>query len=431
MTDQRWSARGPILLGVITVAALVGGFGLWSVATEIQGAVVASGQVQVEQQRQIVQHPDGGVVAEIAVAEGQSVQAGDLLIRLDGEMLQSELAIVEGQLFEIRARRARLEAERDDATRPVIPADLAEIATQRPEVAELVQGQLRLFDARRDTQSREIEELKKRRAQTQSQIQGIDAQIAATAQQTDLIRQELVDQNGLLAKGLAQASRVLALRREEANLLGTSGELIAAKAQAEGRITEFELEELRLAAARREEASTQLRDIGPTELELAERRRALSGQIARLEIRAPVSGLVLGLSVTTPRSVVRAADPILYLIPQDRPLVIAAQISPLHIDEVRVGQKVRLVFSSFSGRTTPDLFGHVTVVSADALSDQKSGLSYYRAEILLDAGEMSRLGHPLLPGMPVEAFIETPARTPMAYLLKPFTDYFSTAFRES
>lgn len=430
--SQKWSARGPVISGLVTLALLIGGFGGWSVLTDISGAIVAPGQLEVEQNRQIVQHPDGGVVAEIAVVEAQAVKAGDLLIRLDGSLLQSEFAIVEGQLFEVLARRSRLEAERDDKDAPVFSGELAELAKTRPDVAELIEGQRGLFLARRESLARQSEQLVKRGAQITSQIEGVAAQAQALTVQLGLIRQELKDQQSLLDKGLAQASRVSALQREEAQLLGDVGELASSRAQAEGRATEVELEILRLAAMRREEANTQLRDIGPQELELAERRRALVERIARLEIRAPVSGLVLGLQVTAPQSVLRPADPVLYIIPQDRPLVITAQIMPIHVDEVHVGQEVRLVFPAFSARSTPDLVGHVTTISADALTDQRSQASFYRAEIVLDAGEMAKLtDQALLPGMPVEAFIQTGARTPMAYLLKPFTDYFSLAFRET
>lgn len=430
--SQKWSARRPVTLGLVTLALLVGGFGGWSLLTDISGAIVAPGQLEVEQNRQIVQHPDGGVVAEIAVVEAQAVKAGDLLIRLDGSLLQSEFAIVEGQLFEVLARRSRLEAERDDKDAPVFSGELAELAKTRPDVAELIEGQRGLFLARRESLARQSEQLVKRGAQITSQIEGVAAQAQALTVQLGLIRQELKDQQSLLDKGLAQASRVSALQREEAQLLGDVGELASSRAQAEGRATEVELEILRLAAMRREEANTQLRDIGPQELELAERRRALVERIARLEIRAPVSGLVLGLQVTAPQSVLRPADPVLYIIPQDRPLVITAQIMPIHVDEVHVGQEVRLVFPAFSARSTPDLVGHVTTISADALTDQRSQASFYRAEIVLDAGEMAKLtDQTLLPGMPVEAFIQTGARTPMAYLLKPFTDYFSLAFRET
>jgi HlyD family secretion protein len=426
------SARRSVILGGVTAALLVFGFGGWSVLSSIAGAVVSSGQIEVAQNRQIVQHPDGGVVAEIAVKDTQLVKAGDLLIRLDGSLLESELAIVEGQLFEVMARTARLQAERDDAEMPVFEGELAELAKARPEVRSLIEGQLSLFVARKESFAKQAEQLSKRSAQIAAQIDGVEAQAAALGEQLALIEQELNDQKSLLEKGLAQSSRVLQLEREASRLQGSVGELTASRAQAEGRATEVELEVLRLAAVRREEANTQLRDIEAKVLELAERRRALTERVARLEIRAPVSGLVLGLQVTTPRSVIRPAEPVLYLIPQDRPLVINAQIATIHIDEVHVGQKVRLVFPAFSSRTTPELYGHVTTISADALVDERSQAAFYKAEIVLEEGEQDKLnGQTLLPGMPVEAFIETGARSPMAYLLKPFTDYFAVAFRES
>lgn len=426
------SARKSVILGGVTAAILVLGFGLWSVLSEISGAIVASGQIEVSQNRQIVQHPDGGVVAEIAVKDAQAVQAGDLLIRLDGALVKSELAIVEGQLFEVMARSVRLAAERDDAEMPEFSGELEELAKTRPEVAELIEGQRSLFLARRESVLKQSEQLQKRSAQIASQIEGVDAQVDALSEQLSLIEQELTDQRTLLEKGLAQSSRVLALEREASRLQGSVGELKSSRAQAEGRATEVELEVLRLAAVRREEANTQLRDIGAKVLELAERRRALIEQIARLEIRAPVSGTVLGLAVTTPQAVVRPAEPLMYLIPQDRPLVINAQVQTIHVDEVHVGQKVRVMFPAFSSRTTPELWGHVVTVSADALVDERAQMAFYKAEIVLDPGELERLeGLTLIPGMPVEAFIETGARSPMAYLLKPFTDYFSGAFRES
>lgn len=431
-TIPAWSARRPLWIGWLTMLALVGGFGAWSVMTTIAGAVVTSGQIEVDQQRQVVQHPDGGVVDTIAVKDGQVVAAGDILLRLDGSVLRSELAIVEGQLFEMLAQRARLEAERDDAAQPDFAGELADLATTRTDVAALLQGQQNLFVARADNMAKQAEQLSKRINQIDAQVTGIDAQLAALGTQQALIIRELADQQSLLDKGLAQASRVLALEREAANLEGQLGELTATRAQAEGRRTEVELEILRLGTARREDANAQLREIGGRILELAERRGALTERIMRLDIRAPVSGVVLGMQVTTPRAVLRPADPVLYLIPQDRPLVIVAQVSPIHVDEIRIGQDVKLLFPAFSSRTTPELHGKVAIISADALTDQATQRQFYRAEIVLNAGEREKLGEvTLLPGMPVEAFIQTDLRTPMAYLVKPFTDYFVRAFRES
>ncbi len=427
-----WSVRKPVTIGLITLFLLVGSFGAWSVMATITGAIVASGRIEVEQNRQIVQHPDGGVVESIHVTESQTVKAGDLLLRLDGAAIKSELAIVEGQFYEILARRGRLEAERDDKKAITFLPELVAIAANRADVAELIEGQRRLFSARAETLAQQANQLAKRSGQITSQITGIDAQANALTLQLGLINQERASQQELLDKGLAQASRVLALQRETARLDGQVGELTATRAQSEGRITEIDIEVLRLAASRREEANSQLRDIGYRELELAERRRALIERVARLDILAPVSGIVLGLQVTTPRAVLRPADPALYLIPQDRPLVIAAQVQPFHIDQISIGQPVTLVFSAFPSRTTPELSGHITVVSADALVDQRTQMSYYRVEIVPDEGEIEKLeGLTLIPGMPVEAFIRTDERTPLAYLLKPFTDYFARAFRES
>ena len=424
-------ARGALWLGWGALALLLVGFGGWSALTTIAGAIVASGRIEVEQNRQIVQHPDGGVVAEILVAEGAQVAAGDVMLRLDGTLLRAELTSAAAELIEARARRARLEAEQDGRATMTLPDSLLAEAATNPEAAAQIEGQRRLFAARAETQARTLEQLDKRSAQTRGLIAGLDAQTAALQEQQRLIAQELADQQSLLDKGLAQSSRVLSLQREAARLAGDLGGLVGERAQAEGRITEVTLEMLRLTAARREEASSQLRDIGTTELQLRQKVGALSERVARLDIRAPVAGTVLGLQVTTPRAVLRAADPVAYLIPQDRPLVVTAQISPLNIDEVQVGQPVKLIFPTFPTRSTPDLLGHVTLLSADALTDQATHATYYRVEIALAPDEAARLGHALLPGMPVEAFIQTRLRTPLAYLLQPFTSYFSNAFRES
>lgn len=429
---RRWSARGPLLAGFLAIAILIGGFGGWSLAARISGAVIASGRVEVEQNRQIVQHPDGGVVEAVMVAEGARVAAGAVLLRLDGSLLRSEAAIVAAQFHEVLARRGRLEAERDGAAAPDFPAGLVTAAARDADVAALMAGQARLFAARLETLGRQIEQLERRAGQAEAQIGGIDAQLAALATQSRLIAEELAAQQSLLDRGLAQAGRVLALRREEARLQGLAGELAAARAQTGERIAEIGLETTRLRARRQEEAIAELRDLGYRELELAERRRALLERIDRLEIRAPVAGTVHGLQVTTPRAVVRAAEPLLFLIPQDRPLVIAARVNPADIDQLRIGQRVVLVFPAFSRRGEPDIFGRVTMVSADAFTDERTQASFYRAEIVLAEGEAAKLaGQTLLPGMPVEAFIETAAQSPLAYLLRPLAVYFNRAFRES
>ncbi|MCF7701283.1 HlyD family type I secretion periplasmic adaptor subunit [Loktanella sp. M215] len=427
---SRWSATKPLLTGTLAVALLVGGFGTWAVFANLTGAVITHGQIEVDRNRQVIQHPDGGVVEEIVVDEGETVAAGDLLIRLDSSNLASELAVVEGQLFEILARRARLEAERDGL--PNLDFDPL-LLEGKDEAGDLMSGQQRLFEARLDSLLQATDQLKQQEMQIASQIDGITAQQTALTEQTALIDEELADQQTLLDRGLAQASRVLALKREASNMRGRVGELTAQAAQAAERRTEIEIQILGLTSTRREEAITRLRDLQYNELELTERRRTLRQQLDRLDIRAPVSGVVYGLTVYAPRSVVRAAEPLLYLVPQDRPLVIATQVQVTDIDQIHLGQDVILRLSAFDQRRTPELTGHVTQVSADAFKNEQNGLSFYRAEVRMDDGEIEKLptGMTLIPGMPVEAYVRTADRTPMDYFLKPVADYFAKAFRES
>ncbi|CUH63182.1 Type I secretion system membrane fusion protein PrsE [Thalassovita gelatinovora] len=427
-----YPVRIPFVIGVFALALLVGGFGVWASLTQIAGAIVASGQIEVEQNRQVVQHPDGGVISELLVEEGDFVEADQLLVRLDPTDLQSELSIVEGQLFELMARRGRLEAEQDGKSDIEFEPELLQAAKENPDVYDLIEGQVRLVRARDASEAQEIDQLQKRKAQISSQIDGIKAQQSALEKQQALIDEELENQQSLLERGLAQSSRVLGLQREQAGLSGQVGNLIAQAAQAEGRITEIEIEILKLDTTRREEAVSRLRDLQYRELELAENRRSLISRLGRLDIRAPVSGVVYGMRFFAPRSVIRPADPVMFLVPQDRPLVIASQVETINIDQVYPGQDVILRLPALDQRTTPELFGRVSKVSADAFTDENSGRSYYRAEILIKDGEMERLpeGVVLVPGMPVESFIRTADRTPLAYLLKPVTDYFVKAFRE-
>lgn len=432
MTPAPWSTARPLALGFIALAILLGGFGGWAVMTSISGAIIAGGQVEVARSRQIVQHPDGGVVDQIRVTDGDRVKAGDLLIRLDGALLRSELAVVENQLLETLARRGRLEAERDEAERVTFPSELVATSAADPVAARLMQGQLQLFEARAESLRQQVRQLEQRRAQIESQIAGTDAQREAHAEQIDLIGRELDDQQSLFDRGLAQVSRLLALRREAARLRGRMGELTAERARAKGAIIELDLEILRLRSDRRERAQTELRELGVRELELAERRRALRERVSRLDIRAPVGGVIHDMQVTTPRAVLRQAEPVLHLVPQDRPLIITARVASTDIDEVAIGQDVTLLFTAFNLRNAPDIQGRVTRVSADAFTDDMTRESYYRVEIELMDGELDKLTEgALVPGMPVEAFISTRERSPMTYLVQPFADYFNRAFRES
>lgn len=429
--DDSWPVWWLLASGFFAVALLLGGFVLWAAISQIGGAVIAQGRIEVEQNRQVVQHPDGGVVNEILIREGDVVAAGDLLISLDANDLTSELAVVEGQLFEVLARRARLDAERDGSETLVFDPLLTE--SDKPVTAELMDGQQRLFEARLESARSETEQLAKQKEQIADQIDGIRAQQESINNQLGFIAEELADQQTLLDRGLAQATRVLALQREMASLTGQAGELAAAIASSEGRMTELDIAILRIESSRREEAITTLRDLQFNEIELAERRRQIIRQLERLEIRAPVSGVVYDLRVFGRGAVIRPADPVLFLVPQDRPLIITARVQPQNIDEVLLGQEVRVRFSAFSQRTTPELLGRVEQISADAFIDEASRVSYYRAQVALLDGEMARLpeGLVLVPGMPVDVFFSTAERSPAEYLLKPISDYFARTFRES
>ncbi|CTQ48910.1 Type I secretion system membrane fusion protein PrsE [Jannaschia donghaensis] len=431
IAPPKWSVARPMMIGVIGLAILLGGFGTWAVMANISGAIISSGRVAVDSNRQVVQHPDGGVVTEILVREGDRVKEGDVLVRLDPVNLRSEMEILRDQLLEIAARTVRLMAERDELDTLDFPRDLQDAAERMPTVAEMVQGQTNLFEARKASRAREAEQLARRKDQIASQVDGITAQSVALESQLGFIREELESQQSLLDRGLAQAPRVLALQREEAGLLGQSGEFAASIAELEGRATEIDLEILKLGTAAREAAITELRDLSFRQIELAEQFRAVTGRMERLDITAPVDGVVYDLKVFAQRSVIRPADPVLFLVPQDRPLVIQTQVDPIHIDQVYPGQPVTLRLPTFDARTTPELFGEIIRVSPDAFTDQATGLAYYQAEILPGEGQIDRLnGQPLLPGMPVEAYLRTDDRSPLGYLVKPLADYFNRAFRE-
>ncbi|MAM63882.1 HlyD family type I secretion periplasmic adaptor subunit [Maritimibacter sp. UBA3975] len=430
---RAWSARTHVLVGFVALLMLVGGFGTWSVTADISGAIIAPGSVEGEQNRQVVQHPDGGVIESIEVKEGDLVEAGDVLIRLDPELLRSELTIVENQLFELVSRRGRLEAERDGSETLQFDEMILEEARTHPDAQDFMDGQRRLFEQRVESLAAETDKLRERLSQIDSQNEGIAAQQAALTTQLELIGQELVNKKSLLERGLAQSSVVLALERDQAALEGQRGELTAMIAQNRGRMTEIEIDILKLEQVRREEAIQNLRDLGYRELELAERRRALIAQLGRLDIRAPLSGAIHAMQVYAEREVIRSAQPLLYIVPQDQQLVIGAQVDPINVDEIHVGQEVTLRLAALDSRTTPELVGRVMTVSADALTDENSGRTYYRTRIALEEGEIEKLpeGTVLVPGMPVEAYLRTADRSPLAYLVKPLADYFNKAFRES
>lgn len=421
-----WAANRFLAIGFATLVVLLLGFGGWLVGATIKGAVVASGHVEVEKNRQIIQHPDGGIVDEIFVTEGQTVAQSDMLIRLNTAELSSEITVIENQLAELSARKARLVAERDNETVLDTAQDLS--ASYEP----LFASQQNLLTLRLEAEGRAAEQLAQQSNQISRQIDGIDAQLAAMNEQLVLLDEELATQQSLLERGLSEAPRVLALRRDRAALVGQIAETQAARAVATERQSGIALELLSLATTRREEAMAELRDIEPRETELGERLRTLRNRLERAVIRAPLAGTVYDLQVLGASAVVRAAEPLMYLIPNDRPVVITAQIASRDIDQVYIGQAATVRFTAFDLRRTPELFGTVLNISADTFQDPQTGRSYYRIELGLDESEIDKLDadQKLIPGMPVETFLATRDQRPIDYLLKPLADYFTRAFRE-
>lgn len=423
----------PKLVGFGSVAVLLGGFGFWASTAVIDGAVLASGQLLVDHNRQAVQHPVGGVVEEILVSEGDIVKRGAVLVRLDPTLTLSELAIVEGQLFELMARRGRLEAERDERSTITFDPFLLERAAESPDVLALIEGQRRLFEARADSLEKSLNQLENQRGSLEIQIEGIDAQMDASMRQLSLVVEEVETQEFLLDKGLAQNARLLNLQREEARLEGMRGGLTADRAQATQQISELKVQELRLLSQRHEDAITVLRDLHFNELEVAERRRSLNIQLERMNVKSPVSGVIYDVKLLGERSVIRPADTVMFIVPQDQPLIVVGEIDPVDVDKIYSDQSVIMRFSTFDMRSTPDLFGQVSLISPDAFIDPSSGRSFYRAEITLPKSEVEKLSEDqqLIPGMPVELFMRTGEYSPIEYLMSPLSMFFQKALRDS
>ncbi|MEM8730819.1 MAG: HlyD family type I secretion periplasmic adaptor subunit [Pseudomonadota bacterium] len=431
-TLPAWPARLPLTIGVLAMVMLVGGVGGWSVGTTLSGAVIASASVKVESNRQVIQHPDGGVVRDIMVRDGDRVDAGDVLLRLDGRRLQSELTIAEGRLRGLAARRARLIAERSDAEQVIFPPDLVELAATDPETRGLIEGEATLFAARLEALQQQSGLLDEQNEQIASRIEGIEAQLDALDRQTGLVTRELASKRKLLDGGLAPASSVLALERELAGIEGETGRLKAEISGQKGAITANEIERLRLWTVRREEATSAERELQFNEIELDERRIELIDRLSRMDLRAPVSGIFYESQIFAEQAVVQPAEPVMYIVPQDQPLIVSARVEAIDVADVHIGQDVALRFVAFNQNGREPSPGKVLRISADAITDQTTGASYYAVDIRPSPEVAASLSadEELVPGMPVEAYIRTRDRTALAYLAEPFTAFFARAFRE-
>jgi len=428
---SQWSSNSHLTKGLIGLAVGLGGFALWAVLSEIKGAVVASGQVAVEARRQAIQHPDGGLVAAVHVKEGQVVKAGTPILTLDSTELAAQQALDSRNLAEIFAQLDRLKGEVLGASSVSYQPALLGLRGSVPELDGILADETALFNARRATLRQSTAALTERVRQADAVIDGRSRQLKASRREIALINEELDAQEDLLLKGLTLKTRVLALRREAANLEGQIGEYEANIAEARSSIAGYVVERLRIEAEFREKAQSELRGLQPKETELRERLRVNDTKMQRLVLRAPMSGAVLGLQAHTVGGVIPAGGEVASIVPSAMPLVLTADIDPRQIDRVRAGQTAKIRFPNFDARTTPEVDASVVFVSADAMAEPNTGRQFYRAELALTPTARTELGsRELVPGMPVEAFIQTDARSPASFLLKPLADYWAYAMRE-
>ncbi|MFG1477940.1 HlyD family type I secretion periplasmic adaptor subunit [Xanthobacter sp. V4C-4] len=430
LPDTRRGLARLVVGGGAAIALFAGTVGVWAVAMPLSGAVVASGQFVVDGHVKKVQHPSGGIVGALHVREGDRVARDAVLIRLDDTVPRANLQMLAQQIDELRARRARLRAERDgdDA------ADMEAAFAGRgggADVAALVGAEQRLFTARRETRAGQKEQLEKRIGQLQDEIAGLRAQQAAGERQSALIADELDGVRELYAKNLVSLSRKAVLEREAADLDGQKGRLLAQVAQAEGRIAETRLQILQIDAGLREEATAGLQEAESKLAELTERRVAAEDQLRRIEIRAPVAGIVHQLAVHTVGGVLAPAEPAMLIVPAGEALQVEARVSPTDIDQIAPGRPAHVRVRAFNQRATPELSGTVDRIAPDTSRDPQTGAVFYAVRVAVAAGELARLSpHTVAAGMQADVFVRTVDRTPLDYLVKPLRDQVAKAFRE-
>ena len=417
-------------LGLAGLLVVFGSIGAWAAMSSIHGAVVASGTVVVEGHSKRIQNRDGGIVAEIRVEDGDYVEAGDLLIRLDETETRAQLAIIDAVLDGFEAKRARLAAERD-GEKVRFPATLL-ARRDEPNVAELLVGQERFFASRKAVLDGRKDQLNQRIDQLKQEISGITAQATSTGEQSRLIGGELDSLRPLLDDGFVSVTRIRSLEREQARLLGDAGQREAEIARAQARIGETRLEIIQLADDAR---SATLEELGEAESRIAElRERQLEAQtkLTRTHLRAPLAGLVHQLAMHTIGGVIGAGDTIMQIVPQADELVVEARVRAQDIDEIVEGQGAIIRFTAFNQRNTMQAMAEVMQVSADTSQETRDAPPTFAVRLRLSADELEKLGElKLKPGMPADVFIQTRTRTPLSYLLQPLSDQIARSFRES
>ena len=417
------------VIGILILVSTLGFFGVWGYFAPIDGAASAPGVVVVKSHKKTVQHLDGGIVNQLFVKDGDIVKEGDLLLTLDGTENKAQLEIARGQFITLAAQVARLEAERDSAKNIRYPVTLNDAADERITEAKKTEGQL--FLARKNAREGEMAVLNQRIGQLSSKIQGYKSQRSRKEELVASYAEEAKDLKELLAEGFADKQR---LRDTERNFMLNSGDISALSseiASSEIQIGETKLEILQLEKKFQEEVSTKLSEAQTNLYDVNQRMLATRDKVIRIDIKAPVSGRVMGLGIHTVGGIVLPGHPILDIVPQKEELIIEAQVSPLDIDRVSVGLIAEVRFSAFTQALTPVTEGKVINLSADRLMDEKTGASYYQAHVELTPESLKKMSHlELVPGMPVEVLIKTGERTVFEYLTKPIHNAFARAFIE-
>lgn len=428
--SANFSVGFPACIGFVALALFFGGLGLWSVTADLAGAVIIRGEIAINADVQAVQHPEGGMVSELRVHNGDRVQAGQVLLRLDDTFLQSERSLIERQLSELSARMSRLHAERSGFKAVRFSKDLMRLAAADPTVQGILDRQQNLFVARTLLLSQQSDQLVERRRQKYLEIDGTRAQLKALRTQSGLMTEEISNLQKLFEKGLAPSTRILSMQRELVRTEGEVGRLEAAVARVRGQVVSIDIELSRLATQSGEATISELADLALRHSEVSKQQLSIDERISRMTVRAPVSGIIHRSQVSATRSIVQPARPMMYVIPQDRPLFVAGRVAPERVDQVMPGRMASLRFTALDGRSTPELAGVVTAVSADVFIDEVTGATYYRVEIQPKFGEMSKLdAFRMRPGMPVEVLINTGDRSAFSYFAKPVSDFLARAWR--
>ncbi len=426
--DKNSGIRSRVWVGALAMVLMVGGFGGWAATTEISGAVVGQGQVVVDKDLRAIQHLDGGIIRSINVRKGDIVAEGQVLFTLDDTQLKAEGQIIAGQFLDLLAKRQRLIAERDGANAMEPGTTQYGVnLTNTPSFAE----EQRLFNGNRDTRASQLAQFKEGLLQADEELNSLLSQEKSNKQELSLVQTEAVKVASLHEKGLIDNSRVYSNARELNKLKGEHDQLISNIAKAKAHHNELELQKDNLNQTARTEAQKQLSELEPRIAELVERKSANADRMTRMEIHSPVAGIVNEINVNTIGGVITPAQRLLTLVPQDAKLQVEVKLQPNDIDQVFVGQTAKLKFTAFSSRDTPDIFGTVAFVAPATTTDPATGHVFYVTQVEVAPSELSKLGEKkLMPGMLVETFIQTESRTALVYLVKPFQDQISRAFKE-